>query len=79
MARNLGLEKTRSYLRTSAAKALPAWLRTALLTFQWPDGYAPTAGDLTELVASLRAFRTSTLRKPLAATRGRRPVMKQAG
>ena len=79
MARNLGIVETRLYLETTAAKALPMWLRTALVMFRWPDDYAPSTRDLAGLVACLRAFRTSTLRKPLAATRGRRPVMKRAG
>ena len=79
MARTIVLQATRSYLKTAAAKALPVWLRTALVTWQWPVGYLPDSGDFNGLVTRLRQVTKPAPQKPLVPARSRRAVVKKAG
>jgi hypothetical protein len=79
MARNLVLQTTRSYLKTAAAQALPVWLRTALVVWQWPIDYLPDVNDFNDLVTRLRQVPRRAPQKPLVPARSRRAVVKKAG
>ena len=80
MARlNPTLDALQLYLKTSAGRALPSWLRTAIEQWPWPKGYAPDPQDFAELAARLRQVTTRTQRKSVVSAKRTRPAYKHAG
>jgi hypothetical protein len=78
MARLPIVYDVRTYLKSAAGRGLPVWLRTALVTWQWPSGFVPDERDFSELVTCLRLFVARTQRTSNVRARRARNVTKYA-